>query len=96
MQTVTARAGTDTMVDCMEGLTCGGWGGGGWGLGCYLHAEGTTVYDVGGGAGAAGLVHLTHRPVRMGGAVLGEEADEDDGPQAAGDAGKYVAAGGGW
>jgi hypothetical protein len=56
-----------------------------------LHAEGETVDDVGGGASAARFSNVANGFVRVGGVVLGDEADEEAGPQTAGDAGEHVA-----
>jgi hypothetical protein len=50
-----------------------------------------TVDDVGGGASAARFSNFANGFVRVGGVVLGDEADEEAGPQTAGDAGEHVA-----
>ena len=50
-----------------------------------------TVDDVGGGACAARLGDVAHGAVGVGGVVLGDEADEEAGPETAGDAGEHVA-----
>ena len=61
------------------------------GLECDLHAEGATADDVRGGS--AGPNHLAHGLVGVTDLVLCDEADEDAGSQAAGDAVEHFAAG---
>jgi hypothetical protein len=56
-----------------------------------LHAEGETVDDVGGGASAARFSNFANGFVRVGGVVLGDEADEEAGPETASDASENVA-----
>jgi hypothetical protein len=56
-----------------------------------LHAEGETVDDVGGGASAARFSNFANGFVRVGGVVLGDEADEEAGPETASDASEDVA-----
>ena len=50
-----------------------------------------TVDDVGGGASAARFSNFANGFVRVGGVVLGDEADEEAGPETAGDSGEDVA-----
>mmetsp|Transcript_25528 Transcript_25528/g.85568 ORF Transcript_25528/g.85568 Transcript_25528/m.85568 type:complete len:442 (-) Transcript_25528:1173-2498(-) len=51
-----------------------------------LVAEGKAIDDVGGRARLARLGHLAHRGVRVGGVVLGDEADDASADEARGDA----------